>query len=247
MRTSIPLVALLTVGFATPLLGGEGLAAATNARTRIASMPQYQQATAQWNEIVAHTASAEEIHAALWPIIEQWWTNGSPLLDTNRANWPAFRAATARTVLTNLTLLELGIRRTTFVTNIDLVPPENMWRLMDQYGSAEKIRDPEFQAYGAASGAYGRLSRLHQGLLTERGADQDHAINALVQLYYQPPAAEAEVRQLQADFASHEFVRQFGERLTRAAQEWSERSDPFRGPPPAIVPVATNNVPRPAP
>jgi hypothetical protein len=169
----------------------------------------YDRLAGQLNVLIAQTAPPRQIQDALESSLR------AGLLQRGDGNRPAIRAETARTVLTNLFLLEKGLRQTSVATNTELRPPVHM-SLPFGVG-IEAITDPvereEMIAYSAALKPLGELWNMHQALQAEYRRHWAKAVDAIAEPYALSPERGSELKGLLAPYAGTEFARELSRRV----------------------------------
>jgi hypothetical protein len=179
----------------------------------------YVQIASRLSNIVAQTAAPEGIRAALQGVL-----NAQPLDRGGQADWGEFRKTTAITVLTNLTLLEDGMRQTAIINNLEAAyPGVNLSPPLGAGGDdvpLEFVKDPIARRkaldYRILNGASGKLWNLHQALLAEYRLHWNATIKLLVDSYSMPPPADAEIRQLSEAFSRCSCTSEFTNQVYRS-------------------------------
>jgi len=172
------------------------------------STTNYQHLAIQLNEIIAQTASPQQIRTALQAVFDT-----HPLYNTNNADWITIRSNMASTIFTNLVLLEVGLRQTSVETNISLTPVSLNEYVLDPGEITDQADRQQLVACRAALKADGELWNLYQALEAEYRRHWDRAINMLVSAYSSQPAADAEIKMLLANYAGYDCALQFSNRL----------------------------------
>lgn len=173
----------------------------------------YEYLASQLNAIIAKTTSAQHIGTAIQAVF-----NSNPLSHSNNADWVRIRANMAANLFTNLALLEAGLRQTSAVTNVSVVPiPANEYVV-----DAKQITDPterhNLLACRAALKAHGELWNLNQALKGLYQRYWNDAISLLAAAYSRPPSAATEVQRLLADYGNYDCAVQFSNKLRDAQQ-----------------------------
>jgi hypothetical protein len=172
------------------------------------SITNYQHQATRINDIIVQTASPQQIETALQSVLD---TNS--LHNASDADWTYIRSNMASTIFTNLALLEVGLRRTSTVTNINITPIAINEYVVDPNEVTDTAQRQQLVACRSALKAYGELWNLHQALQAEYSRHWDRSIHLLISLYSQQPPADAEIKKLLADYAGYDFTLQFSNQL----------------------------------
>ena len=182
-------------------------APALPARTEY-SIGNYNRTAAQWSNIVARVAPPDQVGAAIQAVLQE-----RRLDDSGKADWPQLRSKAAAVVLTNLALLEAGLRLAATATNVSPEPPWHKINALQSGRPGETNRDPEIVAYANAVATSRQFESLTRALDDIRSTYWDRGIDTVASAYSRPPPAEGEFRSLLATYAGFDCTVQLSNRL----------------------------------
>ena len=174
-----------------------------------AAISGYNRLAGRLSGVLAQVGPPGQIQEALESALR-----GGLVQEKGDGNLPAIRVATVRIVLTNLFLLEKGIRQTSVATNTSVSPPMTA---APSGAAIADIRDPkereEMVAYQGAVKPLMQLWNLHQALLAEYRRHWEKAVDAVAEPYGLSAERGVELKGLLLPYKGSQFAAKLGERL----------------------------------
>jgi hypothetical protein len=167
----------------------------------------YNAKAQEFRALLAQTASPSQIEDTLNRALRASFRKGN---EPTAVDTPAVQA-----VLTNLFLLEKGLRVTGLATNTNLKPP--LWETLPSGAAIGDIPDPaeraQMIAFRAARRALAELWNTHQHLQAEYRRHWEKAVDAVAAAYSASSDKASELKPMLRPYAEYSFARRLSKRL----------------------------------
>ena len=172
---------------------------------RTAEMKAYRETTARLHRLLDQTPSPALIDQALHVAIE------SPIEPPGSKT----RLNSARTILTNLFILEKALQETSVATNLTVSPPQSPSTFSG--ASIESIKEPAEReaelAYRGARRTAAELWNLHQALMRVSLQNEEKTMNSVAQARKRGSLTRAELGELLKPYQATKFAKRLQQRL----------------------------------